>query len=102
MKLGDKYDINLASGGNILDALKLYKPLVGMVGAGYYYYENPKNEMNDWLVAEHQKRFGGPPDFFTCGGFSAAMAVVKAIETAGSTDTEKLIETMEGHELPDA
>ena len=67
-----------------------------MVGAGYYYYENPDNEMNDWLVAEHQKRYNAPPDFFTCGGFSAAMAVVKAIETAGSLDTEKLISTMEG------
>lgn len=96
MKLSDKYGIQLASGGNILDALKLYKPLVGMVGAGYYYYENPKNEINDWLVKEHQKRFKSPPDFFTCGGFAAAMAVVKAIETAGSTDTEKLISVMEG------
>lgn len=96
MKLKEKYDIRLASGGNILDALKLYKPLIGMVGAGYYYYENPKNEINDWLVMEHMKRYNTPPDFFTCGGFAAAMAVVKAIETAGTTDTEKLIQTMEG------
>ncbi len=97
MKLGEKYGINLASGGNILDALKLYKPLVGMVGAGYYYYENPKNEINDWLVKEHKARFkGAPPDFFTCGGFAAAMAVVAALEKAGSTDTEKLIAAMEG------
>ena len=97
MKLGEKYGINLASGGNILDALKLYKPLVGMVGAGYYYYENPKNEINDWLVKEHMARFeGAPPDFFTCGGFAAAMAVVAGLEKAGSTDTEKLIGAMEG------
>ena len=53
--------------------------------------------MNDWLVAEHQKRFNAPPDFFTCGGFSAAMALVTAVEkTGGSTDSEKLISTMEG------
>jgi branched-chain amino acid transport system substrate-binding protein len=96
MKLQEKYGIHLTSGGNILDALKLYKPLVGMVGAGYYYYENPDNEINDWLVAEHQKRYNAPPDFFTCGGFSAALAVVKAIETAGSLDTEALIKTMAG------
>ena len=96
MKLGEKYGIQLASGGNILDALKLYKPLAGMVGAGYYYYENPKNEINDWLVKEHYKRYNAPPDFFTCGGFAAAMAVVKAIETAKSLDTETLIKTMEG------
>jgi branched-chain amino acid transport system substrate-binding protein len=96
MKLKEKHGIQLASGGNILDALKLYKPLVGMVGAGYYYYENPDNEINDWLVKEHFKRFDGPPDFFTCGGFAAAMATVKAIETAQSLDTEALIKTMAG------
>jgi branched-chain amino acid transport system substrate-binding protein len=96
MKLQDKYDIQLASGGNILDALKLYKPLVGMVGAGYYYYENPDNEVNDWFVKEHFARYDAPPDFFTCGGFAAAMAVVKAVETAQSLDTEALIKVMEG------
>jgi branched-chain amino acid transport system substrate-binding protein len=96
MKIGEKYGIQLASGGNILDALKLYKPLEGMVGAGYYYYENPENEINDWLVKEHFKRFNTPPDFFTCGGFSAAVAVVQAIEAAKSLDTEALIKVMEG------
>lgn len=96
MKLQDKYGIKLTSGGNILAALKLYKPLEGMEGATYYYYENPKNEINDWLVKEHFKRFNAPPDFFTCGGMSAALAVVAALEKAGSTDTEKLIAAMEG------
>jgi branched-chain amino acid transport system substrate-binding protein len=96
MKLQDKYGIKLTSGGNILAALKLYKPLEGMEGATYYYYENPKNEINDWLVKEHFKRFNAPPDFFTCGGMSAAMAVVAALKKAGSTDTEKLIAAMEG------
>jgi branched-chain amino acid transport system substrate-binding protein len=96
MKIQEKHGIKLTSGGNILDALKLYKPLVGMEGATYYYYENPKNPINDWLVAEHQKRFNAPPDFFTCGGMSAAIALVTAIEKAGGTDTEKLIAAMEG------
>jgi branched-chain amino acid transport system substrate-binding protein len=96
MMLQEKYGIKLTSGGNILDALKLYKPLVGMEGATYYYYENPKNPINDWLVGEHVKRFNAPPDFFTCGGMSAALAVVEGIKKAGSTDTEKLIAAMEG------
>jgi branched-chain amino acid transport system substrate-binding protein len=92
----EKYGIKVTSGGNILDALALYKPMVGMHGAIYYYYEIPKNPMNDWLVKEHQKRFNAPPDFFTCGGFSAALAVVDGLNKAGSTDTEKLIKAMEG------
>ena len=96
MKLDEKYGIKISTGGNILDALALYKPLVGMKGSIYYYYEIPKNEMNDWFVKEHMKRFNAPPDFFTCGGFAAAMAVVTAIQKAGSTDTEKLIAAMEG------
>ncbi len=97
----DKYGITLTSGGNVLDVLKAMKAmkLEGMVGGLYYYYEIPKNTVNDWLVREHQKRFNGPPDFFTCGGFAAAMAVATAIQKAGSTDTEKLIAAMEGMEF---
>jgi len=99
MKLDEKYGIKLTTGGNIIPVLKGYKPFAGMEGSGYYYYTNPNNEMNDWLIAEHEKRFEGmPPDFFVCGGFAAAMFVAKAIEKAGSTDTEKLISAMEGLE----
>ncbi|MGB5748235.1 MAG: substrate-binding domain-containing protein [Desulfobacterales bacterium] len=95
----DKYGIEITSGGNVLAALKAMKPLKGMKGSIYYYYENPKNPVNDWLVEEHYKRFNEPPDFFTCGGFAAASAVVQAITKAGGTDTEKLIAAMEGMEF---
>jgi branched-chain amino acid transport system substrate-binding protein len=99
MKLDAKYGIKLTTGGNIIPALKGYKPFAGMEGSGYYYHTNPENKMNDWLIAEHKKRFKGmPPDFFHCGGFAAAIFVAKAIEKAGSTDTEKLITAMEGLE----
>jgi len=91
-----RYGIELSTAGNILPALTAYKRFPGMEGGAYYYYGIPKNPVNDWLVAEHQKRFNAPPDFFTCGGFAAAMAVVAAVEKAKSTDTEKLIATMEG------
>jgi branched-chain amino acid transport system substrate-binding protein len=70
-----------------------------MVGGAYYYYEMPKNPVNDWLVKEHQKRFAEPPDFFTCGGFAAAMAVLAGIDKAKGIDTEKLIAAMEGMEF---
>jgi branched-chain amino acid transport system substrate-binding protein len=97
----DKAGITITSGGNVLDVLKAFKGynLEGMVGGAYYYYEIPKNPINDWLVREHVKRFNEPPDFFTCGGFAAAMAVVTAIQKAGGTDTEKLIAAMEGMEF---
>jgi branched-chain amino acid transport system substrate-binding protein len=94
-----RYGIELSTGGNILPALVAYKRFPGMEGAAYYYYGIPKNPINDWLVAEHQKRFNAPPDFFTAGGCSAAMAVVAAVEKAKSTDSEKLIAAMEGMEF---
>ena len=92
----ERYNIEVAPGGNILPVMKGWKDFAGTEGAIYYYYGFPKNKMNDWLVAEHQKRFGAPPDFFTAGGFAAASAVVTAIKRAGGTDTEKLIQAMEG------
>jgi branched-chain amino acid transport system substrate-binding protein len=95
----EKYDIQIRRGGHVLDYLKMYKPLKGIIGACYYYYEIPKNPINDWLVKEHMKRFNTPPDWFTCGGFNAAMAVVTGIQKAGSTDSEKLISAMEGMEF---
>jgi branched-chain amino acid transport system substrate-binding protein len=91
-----RFGIEVATGGNILPAMAGYKSLPGMEGATYYYYEHPKNKVNDWLVAEHQKRFKSPPDFFTAGGMSAGIAVVEALKKASSTDTEKLIAAMEG------
>ncbi|MEZ5648334.1 MAG: substrate-binding domain-containing protein [Alphaproteobacteria bacterium] len=91
--------IELASGGNILPAMAAYKNLPGMEGATYYYYEIPKNKVNDWLVAEHTKRYNAPPDFFTAGGMAAGIAAVTAIEKAKGTDTEKLIAAMEGMEF---
>ncbi|MGQ0683650.1 substrate-binding domain-containing protein [Bradyrhizobium sp.] len=94
-----RYGIELSTGGNILPALAGYKIMPGMEGATYYYYEIPKNPVNDWLVAEHKKRFNSPPDFFTAGGFAAAMSVVTAVTKAKSTDTEKLIAAMEGMEF---
>ena len=63
-----RYGIEISTGGNILPALAAYKRFPGMEGAAYYYYGIPKNPVNDWLVAEHQKRFNAPPDFFTAAG----------------------------------
>ena len=93
-----RYGIEIATGGNILAALTAYKELPGMEGATYYYYEIPQNPVNDWLVKEHMARYDTPPDFFTAGGMAAGLAVVEAIRKAGSTDTEDLIEAMEGME----
>jgi branched-chain amino acid transport system substrate-binding protein len=92
----ERYGIELAPGGNILPVMMQFRQFAGVEGAIYYYHAFPKNAMNDWLVAEHQKRFNAPPDFFTAGGMAAASAAVAAIKQAGGTDSDKLISVMEG------
>ena len=92
----ERYGITLAPNGNILPAMKTWKSFAGTQGTIYYYYAFPKNKMNDWLVAEHTRRFKAPPDMFTAGGFAAASAVHAALSKAGGGDSEKLIRTMEG------
>ena len=93
----ERYNIEIAPGGNILPVMAGWKQFPGLEGAIYYYWGFPKNPVNDWLVAEYKKKNNGaPPDFFVAGGMSAALAVVEAIKKAKSTDTEKLIAAMEG------
>ena len=48
-------------------------------------------------MTNHYQRFKSPPDFFTAGGFSAAMAIVSALKkTNGDTNSDKMIAAMEG------
>jgi branched-chain amino acid transport system substrate-binding protein len=92
-----RYGIEIATGGNILPAMSAYKNLPGMEGATYYYFGIPKNPVNEALVARHYSQFKTPPDFFTAGGFSAAMAVVTALQKSnGDARANTLIKTMEG------
>jgi branched-chain amino acid transport system substrate-binding protein len=92
-----RYGIEIATGGNILPAMAAYKQFPGMEGATYYYFGIPKNPVNEWLVANHYKQFKSPPDFFTAGGMSSAIAIVEALKkTNGDTNTNKLIKAMEG------
>ena len=95
--LKKRFNIEVSTGGNILPAMTAYKRFPGMEGATYYYFGMPKNPVNEAMVAAHYKEFKTPPDFFTAGGFSAAMAVVTALKkTGGDAGTSKLIGAMEG------
>lgn len=97
LELQKRYGIEMATGGNILPAMVAYKQFPGMEGAAYYYFGMPKNPLNEVMVARHYQQFKTPPDFFTAGGFSAAMAIVTALKkTNGDTSSEKLITAMEG------
>ncbi len=90
--------LTLATGfGDNTTLPTVYKDAVGSVGMIAYHYTLPKNPVNDWLVAEHQKQFNTPPDLFTAGGMAAAIATIQALEkTSGDTDPQKLIGVLEG------
>ena len=95
----DKFGITLTTGGNVLDVLKAMKAqnLEGLVGGAYYYYEIPKNPVNDWLVREHKKRMTTSRRTSSRRGASPRpWPSSPAIQKAGGTDTEKLIQAMEG------
>ena len=92
-----RYGIEVATGGNILPAMTSFKNFPGMEGAAYYYFGIPKNAVNEALVSRHYSQFKSPPDFFTAGGFSAAMALVTALQNSkGDASANTLIKTMEG------
>ncbi|MCP1337826.1 substrate-binding domain-containing protein [Futiania mangrovi] len=95
----DRYGLELTSIVLTLPQLESFKVAPGMEGGAFYYYELENNPVNDWLVAEHQKQFGSPPDFFTVEGFAAASAIVTGLKKAQSTETEDLIAAMEGMEF---
>jgi branched-chain amino acid transport system substrate-binding protein len=92
----ERYGVALAPGGNLLPVMKTWKSYAGTEGTIYYYYGFPRNKMNDWLVAEHMKRFKAPPDMFTAGGMAAASAVYTALSKVPSANSEQLVAAMEG------
>lgn len=97
MKLQEQ-GIKISTGTADFATLKTMKSMVGMEGFTLYYYELPKNEVNDWLTEEHKKRYNGEaPDLFVPGGMTAAMAIVEALKKSnGDTDADNLIPLMEG------
>ena len=92
----ERHGIVLSPGGNILPVMKTWKNFAGTQGTIYYYYDFPKNKMNDWFVKEHVKRFKAPPDMFTAGGMAAAGAVVAALSRVGDGNGDKMVAAMEG------
>lgn len=96
LKIQEK-GIKISTGAPDIIALQFMNPLVGMEGFSVYYHTLPQNDVNQWLVDEHQKRFNEVPDLFTPGGMSAAIVIVEALKQSdGDADANKLIDVMEG------
>jgi len=57
------------------------------------------NPVNNWLVENHQKKYGTPPDFWTGNSFAAAIALTEGIKKAKSVEADDLINALEGLEF---
>lgn len=96
LKIQDK-GIKISTGVADIATLPTLSGLVGMEGFTVYHYTLPNNEVNDWLIEEHEKRFNEVPDLFTPGGMTAAIAIVEALKNSeGNVNADTLIEVMEG------
>jgi branched-chain amino acid transport system substrate-binding protein len=71
----------------------------GWVGECLYYYELFDNPVNKWLVENHQKKYGSPPDLWTGNSFAAAIALIEGIKKAKSAEPDALINALEGLEF---
>ena len=75
-----RYGIEIATGGNILPAMVRVQAVPRHGRRDLLLLRHPQEPGERGLVASHYKQFKSPPDFFTAGGFSAAMAVVDGAE----------------------
>jgi len=74
-----------------------YADAVGSVGVSVYHYSLFDNEVNNWLVEQHQAKYNTPPDLFTESGFNAAIMLVQALEaTKCDTSALAMIKALEG------
>ena len=91
---------NMALGATFIDNVLMpiwYGNAVGSTNGILYHYTAPKNEINDFLVAQDQARYGTAPDLFDADGMNAAIMAVEAIKAVGGNmDGAALVAAMEG------
>jgi branched-chain amino acid transport system substrate-binding protein len=76
-------------------AYPFYEPVEAkLTFLSYYFYQAPKNKVNDFLIADLKKQ-GKLPDLFAPDGFVAAQMIVHAIEKSDGTDVDKMIAGLE-------
>jgi len=96
----ERFNIQLAPGGNILPQMNAWRQFAGTEGGIYYYHAFGQNPMNTWLNTEYRRaQQQRAARFLRRRRLRRASAVFNGITRAGGTDTERLIAAMEGMEL---
>jgi len=74
-----------------------YGNAVGSTNGILYHWSAPKNDANDFLVAEQKARYGTMPDLFAGDGMNAAIMLVEGLKaTNGDASADALIAAFEG------
>jgi branched-chain amino acid transport system substrate-binding protein len=86
--------------GTPLTAEKLRNAQVGPFTTRYHWnqYDNP---INDSFVDTYTNAYGVVPDLFSSGTFTAASAIVQAVEESGSTDVGGIADALSGMTVTD-
>lgn len=76
-------------------------PFYGTAGLKFNYislytWQSPHNAVNNFLIEQMHKRYHTVPDLFTADGFVWAQMVVRAIQTGGGTNVNKMIDGLQG------
>ena len=83
-----------------LDPLKAEAP-VGWIVTGYPWYAIDTPAHNKFKAA-YEKRYKTYPRLGSLVGYNLMLAIAEGIKKAGSTDTEKMIDAIEGMTVPDS
>src|SRR5690606_35739286 len=65
-----------------------------MLALGFYHPDMQLTEMGDAVVAEYMRRHGGAPSRLVLQAADALLVIARAIEAAGSTDRQAVIQAM--------
>ncbi|MFC4549101.1 MULTISPECIES: ABC transporter substrate-binding protein [Halorussus] len=66
-----------------------------------YHWNQYDNEINSAFVDSYTKTYGTVPDLFTSGTFTAASAIVQAVQQSGSTKGADIAEALRGMTVAD-
>jgi branched-chain amino acid transport system substrate-binding protein len=61
-----------------------------------YHWNQYDNEINQSFVDSYTNTYGTVPDLFTSGTFTAASALVQAVEQSGSTEPDDIVSQLRG------
>jgi branched-chain amino acid transport system substrate-binding protein len=66
-----------------------------------YHWNQYDNPINDQFVESHSSTYGVVPDLFTSGAFTAASAVIQAMNEQGEVSADAIVEGMSGMTVTD-